>query len=156
MHAACTNPEHFGEIVKRLGIRYRITRRNTRSEVINAIRRLILAFALGAGLATVGMAAEFKGYIIDAKCAKVAAMKGDVACATKCIKAGSPAVLVTDDGQVYKIAQQDMVVPMAGKQVTITGKLKGETISTEGRLRGLGSRISRMRSSRVLRYQGNV
>ena len=85
------------------------------------MQRIVLVFALGAGLATIARAAEFKGYIIDAECAKVPAMWGDVACATKCIRGGSPAVLVTDSGQIYKIAQQDMVVPMAGKQVTHHG-----------------------------------
>ena len=55
-------------------------------------------------------------------------MKGDVACATKCMKAGSPAVLVTEEGKVYKIDNQAKVVPLAGKQVTVTGALNGDTI----------------------------
>jgi uncharacterized membrane protein len=93
------------------------------------MNKAILAFALTAGLSSVALAAEFKGYIIDEKCSKVASMKGDVDCATKCIKGGSPAVLVTDSGKVYKIAEQDKVVPLAGKQVTISGKAKGDTIS---------------------------
>jgi hypothetical protein len=95
------------------------------------MNKAILAFALTAGLAGTVMAAEFKGYIIDEKCSKVASMKGDVDCATKCIKGGSPAVLVTDAGKVYKIADQDKVVPLAGKQVTISGKAKGDTISVD-------------------------
>src|SRR5579871_1424152 len=94
------------------------------------MNKAILAFAL-ASLSTVSVAAEFKGYIIDEKCSKMASMKGDVDCANKCIKAGSPAVLVTDAGKVYKIAEQDKVVPLAGKQVTITGKAKGDTISVD-------------------------
>jgi uncharacterized membrane protein len=93
------------------------------------MKKAILAFALTAGLSSVALAAEYKGYIIDEKCSKVASMKGDVDCATKCIKGGSPAVLVTDSGRVYKIADQDKVVPLAGKQVTITGTAKGDTIS---------------------------
>jgi uncharacterized membrane protein len=91
----------------------------------------ILAFALAAGLSTSVLAAEFKGYIIDEKCSKVASMKGDVDCANKCIKGGSPAVLVTDDGKIYKIADQAKVTPMAGKQVTITGKMAGDTITVD-------------------------
>jgi len=77
------------------------------------------------------MAAAFKGYIIDEKCSKVASMKGDVDCANKCIKGGSPAVLLTDDGKVYKIADQAKVTPMAGKEVTINGKLSGDTITVD-------------------------
>jgi hypothetical protein len=75
------------------------------------------------------MAAEFKGYIIDEKCSTMADMKGNVECATKCMKGGSPAVLVTEDGKVYKIDKQAKVVPLAGKQVTIMGEMKGDTIA---------------------------
>lgn len=32
-------------------------------------------------------------------------MKGDAACAQKCIRGGSPAVLVTEAGKIYKIFQ---------------------------------------------------
>src|SRR6516162_1176434 len=90
-----------------------------------------LVLALAAGFCTSAMAAEFKGYIIDEKCSKVASMKGDADCAAKCIKAGSPAVLLTDSGKVYKIANQDKVVAMAGKQVTINGKDSGDTITVD-------------------------
>ena len=95
------------------------------------MNKAILAFALAAGLSTSATAAAFKGYIIDEKCSKVASMKGDVDCANKCIKSGSPAALLTDDGKVYKIANQDKVVAMAGKQVTIAGKASGETITVD-------------------------
>src|SRR5690349_17303499 len=93
-----------------------------------SMNKAILAFALASGLATAAMGAEFKAYIIDQQCASKPAMRGDVDCANKCIKAGSPAVLVTDDGKIYKIADQAKVIPMAGKQVTIDGTLQGETI----------------------------
>ena len=46
------------------------------------MNKAILAFALATGLSTIAMAAEYKGYIIDEKCSTVAAMKGDVDCAT--------------------------------------------------------------------------
>ena len=95
------------------------------------MNKAILAFALGAGLATCAMAAEFKGTIIDEKCSKVASMKGDVDCANKCIKAGSPAVLLGDDGKIYTISNQDKVVAMAGKEVTITGKASGDTLTVD-------------------------
>jgi len=93
------------------------------------MNRAILTLALAAGFSTVAMAAEFKGYIIDEKCSAKAGMKGNVECATACIKEGSPAVLVTEDGKIYKIADQEKVTSLAGKQVTITGSMKGDTIS---------------------------
>ncbi len=95
------------------------------------MKKAILALAITAGFSASLMAAEYKGYIIDEKCSKVASMKGDVDCANKCIKAGSPAVLVTDSGKVYKIENQDKVLAMAGKEVTISGKTKGDTITVD-------------------------
>lgn len=95
------------------------------------MNKAILALALAAGFSASAIAAEYKGYIIDEKCSKVASMKGDVDCANKCLKAGSPAVLVSDNGKIYKIANQDKVVPLAGKEVTISGKAKGDTITVD-------------------------
>jgi Protein of unknown function (DUF5818) len=83
------------------------------------------------GLAASMMAAEFKGFVEDEKCSTNPAMKGDAACAQKCIKGGSPAVLVTPEGKVYKIANQDKIVASAGMDVTVTGKLKGDTLTVD-------------------------
>src|ERR1700721_834602 len=83
------------------------------------------------GLATIGMAADFKGFVEDTKCSTNPAIKGDADCAQKCIKGGSPAVLVTPEGKIYKIANQDKIVASAGQNVTVTGKLKGATITVD-------------------------
>ena len=53
------------------------------------------------------MAAEFKGFVEDTNCATKPDMKGDSDCAKKCIKGGSPAVLVMPDGKIYKVDSQD-------------------------------------------------
>lgn len=83
------------------------------------------------GLAASGLAADFKGFVEDQKCSSMPEMKGNADCAQKCIKGGSPAVLVTPDGKVYKIANQDKIVASAGQDVTVTGKLKGDTITVD-------------------------
>ena len=93
------------------------------------MRKAIALLGLAAGLAPIAMAADITGYIIDEKCSSIKAMRGDVDCANKCIKAGSPAVLVTDEGKIYKISDQAKVVPDAGKKVMLTGKLSGDTIN---------------------------
>jgi hypothetical protein len=93
------------------------------------MKRAFALVGLAASLSICAMAANITGYVIDEKCSSVKAMRGDVDCANKCIKAGSPAVLVTDDGKIYKITEQDKVIPDAGKKVTINGKLNGDTIS---------------------------
>jgi len=93
------------------------------------MKKVFLGLALASCFSAIAMAADYKGYIIDEKCSKVASMKGDVDCANKCIKGGSPAVLLTDDGTVYKISDQAKVTPMAGKKVTVSGKLNGDTLT---------------------------
>jgi hypothetical protein len=93
------------------------------------MKKAFALISLAAAISTTAMAADITGYIIDEKCSTVKGMRGDADCANKCIKAGSPAVLVTDEGKVYKIAEQDKVVPDAGKKVTLSGKLTGDTIS---------------------------
>ena len=73
--------------------------------------------------------------VVTPKCGAFLREKGrsreNAACAEKCIKGGSPAVLVTDDGTVYKIADQDKVVAHAGHKVTITGTMDGDTIKVD-------------------------
>ena len=92
------------------------------------MKRLLGMFALCAASA---MAADFAGYIIDKTCSTKPAMLGDEACAKRCLGRGDPAVLVTEDGTIYKVANQDKVVPMAGKKVMVTGKLDGDTLTVD-------------------------
>jgi hypothetical protein len=92
----------------------------------------IAAIALmSMGLAAAGMAAEFKGFVEDTACSTKPGMKDNASCAKSCIKGGSPAVLVTADGKVYKIANQDKIAAHAGESVTVTGDLKDDTITIE-------------------------
>jgi hypothetical protein len=93
------------------------------------MKRVIALAGIAAGLSMTAMAADVTGYIIDEMCSKDASMRGNVECAQKCIKGGSPAVLVTDDGKIYKISNQAKVVPDAGKKVTLSGNIKGDTIT---------------------------
>jgi len=92
------------------------------------MKKLMILAAFAAGSA---MAAEWTGYIIDKDCSGKKEMLGNVACAKGCIKRGSPAVLVTDDGAVLSIADQDKVTEYAGKKVTIKGVLADGAIKVE-------------------------
>lgn len=83
------------------------------------------------GLTASASAAEFKGFVQDASCASKPSMKGNSACAKSCIKGGAKAVLVTPEGKVFAIANQDKIVDKAGETVTIEGSLSGDTITVE-------------------------
>jgi hypothetical protein len=93
---------------------------------------LLLVLSL---MASSALAADFTGYISDAACGAKrgakAATADHAACAAKCIKGGAKAVLLTEDGKVYQIANQDKVTEHAGHKVTISGKLDGETITAD-------------------------
>ena len=99
------------------------------------MKRLAIAFALVFGLlSATALADDFTGYITDAKCAasgKDVRSEGHAKCAAGCIKGGQPAVLAAEDGQVYKLDDQEKVKEHAGHKVTITGKLEGDTIKVE-------------------------
>jgi hypothetical protein len=92
------------------------------------LKKLLFVFGLAAISA---MAADFTGYIIDKNCASKKEMLGDEACAKRCMGRGTPAVLATEDGTIYAIANQDKVKDAAGKKVTLVGKLDKDTITVE-------------------------
>jgi hypothetical protein len=85
----------------------------------------LMTIGLGASL----MAENFTGVVMDQKCSGNAAMKTNTACIAKCIKGGEAAVLVAPDGKVYKISNQDKILSSAGKNVSVDGKLDGDTIT---------------------------
>lgn len=92
------------------------------------MKKLLVVFGFAAISA---MAADWTGYIVDKNCASKKEMLGNEACAQSCIKKGAAAVFVTDDGKIYQVANQDKVKESAGKKVTLTGKMEGETITVD-------------------------
>ena len=59
-------------------------------------------------------------------------MWDDSVCVARCVTGGIKLVLVTDDGTVYKIANQDKIKPETyGKKVTVDGKKEGDTITVD-------------------------
>jgi len=92
------------------------------------MRKLLAVFALCASSA---MAADVTGYIVDKNCSSKKEMLGDEACAKRCIGRGSPAVIATEDGKIYAVSNQDKVKDMAGKKVTVSGKMDGDSITVE-------------------------
>lgn len=85
------------------------------------MKRVLMLATLALSTVSLALAAEATGWIVDAKCAAGGKSgAGHAGCAESCIKGGQPAVLVTEDGTVHKIKNQDKAVPLAGKQVKVT------------------------------------
>jgi hypothetical protein len=92
------------------------------------MKKLLVVFGFAAISA---MAADVTGFVMDKKCSANKAMLGNEACAKRCIGGGAEAVLATEDGKVYVIANQDKIKDHAGHKVTVTGKVEGDKITVE-------------------------
>jgi hypothetical protein len=53
-------------------------------------------------------------------------------CVARCVRDGDKVVLVTEDGKIFQIANQDKITPETyGQVVTLTGKTEGDTITVD-------------------------
>jgi hypothetical protein len=67
-----------------------------------------------------GKAADMTGWLCNSKC--VTRSAGHAACDQNCAEKSGDIVLVDDQGQVYKIANQDKVMAHSGKKVKMKCK----------------------------------
>jgi len=77
--------------------------------------------------------ATVKGYVLDSACAFTKGLSKPISkeCAVSCAKAGSPLVILADDGIIYwpiadttpSSSQNSRLLPFAGGKVTATGKI---------------------------------
>jgi len=98
--------------------------------------KLSLTAALLAGMlawsADAGKPATVNGYVLDSACAFTKGLKKPISsdCATACAKAGSPLVILSDNGTIFwpiadttpSSGQNDKLLPFAGQKVTASGK----------------------------------
>jgi hypothetical protein len=99
--------------------------------------KLLLAFVfVTAALAADsegGKPVTIKGYVLDSACAFTKGLKKPISaqCATACAKAGSPLVILTENGTIYwpianttpSSGQNEKLLPFAGQKVTASGKV---------------------------------
>lgn len=74
-----------------------------------------------------------KGYVLDSACAFTKGLDKPISkqCAVSCANAGSPLVILADDGTIYwpiadttpSSGQNPKLLPYAGEKVTATGKV---------------------------------
>lgn len=98
--------------------------------------RAILVFLLAAAVcvsATDSPTVTVKGYVLDSGCAFTKGLHKPISkeCATSCANAGSPLVILADDGTIYwpiadttpSSGQNAKLLPFAGDKVTASGKV---------------------------------
>ena len=93
----------------------------------------VLAVAALAVSADTGKSVMVRGYVIDSACAFTKSLKKPISsdCATECAKAGSPLVILTDNGNIYwpiadttpSSGQNSKLLPFAGQRVKASGKV---------------------------------
>ena len=82
--------------------------------------------------AGISFAGEWTGYVTDAKCAHGGkAGAGHAGCAKSCIGNGEAAVIVTADGTILEVTNQDKVTALAGEKVTVMGTEADGKITVE-------------------------
>ncbi len=101
------------------------------------VPKLLLAFvvvvaALAAGN-DAGKPITVKGYVLDSACAFTKNLSKPISrdCGLACAKAGSPLVILADDGTIYwpiadttpSSGQNERLLPFAGQKVTANGKV---------------------------------
>src|SRR5258708_38718810 len=102
----------------------------------NAARLTFVGLLLVACLATgidAGKPISVKGYVLESGCALTKGLKKPISaeCAVACAKAGSPLVILTDNGDIYwpiadttpSSGQNEKLLPFAGQKVTARGKV---------------------------------
>jgi hypothetical protein len=103
------------------------------------LRNVLVKLALPLALLAVAFAASrngkpdtIKGYVLDSACAFTKNLKKPISpeCAVACAKAGSPLVILSDEGTIYwpisdatpSSGQNETLLPFAGQKVTATGR----------------------------------
>jgi hypothetical protein len=105
-------------------------------KVANVSKLLLMFVIAAAALAAdsdAGKSITVKGYVLDSACAFTKGLKKPISgqCAIACAKAGSPLVILTDNGTIYwpiadttpSSGQNEKLLPFAGQKVTATGKV---------------------------------
>ena len=102
-------------------------------KVARFILPCVLAFAVAASSADTGKVVTVKGYVLDSACAFTKGLKKPISsqCARACAKAGSPLVILAEDGTIYwpiadtmpSSGQNEKLLPFAGQKVTASGKV---------------------------------
>ena len=92
------------------------------------MKKVLVVFGFAAASA---FAADVTGFVIDKACSAKKEMHGNADCAKRCIGRGAEAMLVTSDGKVFAVTNQEKIKDHAGATVTVTGKVDGDKITVE-------------------------
>ncbi len=100
--------------------------------VIRALIGACMFAAILVSAADSGKSLSVNGYVLDSACAFTKGLKKPISseCAQACARAGSPLVILGDNGTIYwpiadttpSAGQNEKLMPFAGQRVTASGK----------------------------------
>ncbi len=100
---------------------------------VSSILAAVLLACVGGAARAEEKATTVKGFVLDSACAFVKNLKKPVSpeCAIACAKAGSPLVILADDGTIYwpisgsmpATGQNERLLKFAARRVTASGKV---------------------------------
>ena len=70
------------------------------------------------------------GVVSDSHCGAKHSTAGNADCIEHCVSGGATYILVSN-GKVYQLDAQDKFKGLGGKEVTVTGKVKGDSIAVK-------------------------
>jgi len=106
---------------------------NFQKAFVSGILAAVLVSVSGTSVRAQEKPVRVKGYVLDSACAFVKNLKKPVSaeCAVACAKAGSPLVILADDGTIYwpvsdsmpAAGQNHRLMKFAGQRVMASGKV---------------------------------
>lgn len=100
---------------------------------VKMVLLMVLVAAILAWSSDTAKSVTVKGYVLDSACAFTKGLKKPISpeCAIACAKAGSPLVILSDNGKIYwpiadttpSSGQNERLMPFAGKLVVASGKV---------------------------------
>jgi len=104
-----------------------------RNRLASSLLAAALLTVLGCSAHAQEKSATIRGYVLDSACAFIKNLDKPISreCALACAKAGSPLVILADDGIIYwpisdampATGQNARLIKFAGQKVTVTGKV---------------------------------
>ena len=91
---------------------------------------LLVFVVLMFGSLTFAGSQTITGVVSDSQCGAKHSTAGSADCVEHCVSSGASYILVAD-GKVYQLDAQAKFKGLGGKEVTVTGKLKGDTIQVK-------------------------
>jgi hypothetical protein len=125
----------LGFLTRGIQSEFKTRREATKMSIQKALRggiAVCLFAALVAAGSDTGKPVSVNGYVLDSACAFTKDLKKPISaqCAQACARAGSPLVILGDNGTIYwpiadttpSTGQNERLLPFAGQRVTASGK----------------------------------